>query len=363
MKRIVLIILSWLALLTTAQADQPIVDQERQKTHIVSRMYQATYGVQKQCNQSASLNTAIEQVHHAYPELMRLIESSPYLPQAKAEFNSLWSTSGEQAGIKECQEIENMLRQLLDVSHGGRQAVNDMVQALKGNSPSPSIEAWPPDSSGPKLPFIIHWNVSKNGSSATEEFLVTEYRLYKFNIVFRYADRQRGAEEYKKLKQFTGNGSYIRVTKESAGTAHPVIAPEYSQQELDFLKNGGTFVGGAYFNNRTLKSNERIHESPPNTVMELSSSGAGVTIPIHIKIELVDDAGGTKLFTENIFDTKGITGGGSYGFVRTIANVGLRPDKYRVSVKTTKETAMPEGVETLLNVTWDPRFGMLKDTK
>jgi hypothetical protein len=368
MKRIAWIVLGWLALLATAQADQQTANQERQKTHIVSRMYQATYGAQKQCSshkdELARLDKIIDKFRHTYPELMRLVESSPYLPQAKEELKA-WGMLDRQLSTQDCLETENMLHQWLENPEGEKVA-NDMIQTLKGNGQSQSVAtvaAWPPDSFGPKLPLIIHWNVVKNGSLATEEFIVTEYRSYNFNLVFRYSERQRSVEDFKKLEQFTGNGSYHRVTKESAGTAHPVDVPEFSQQEQDFLKNGGSFVGGTYFNDHPLGSNQRIHEPPPNTVFELTKDGAGVIIPIYIKIELVDDRGGTKILTENVFDTKGITGSGSYGLERTITNVGLHPGKYLISVKTTKETAIPEGVETLLRVTWDPRFGILKDTK
>lgn len=141
MKRIAWTFLGWLLLLSISHAGQPIADQERQKAHIVSRMYQATYGAQKQCinykDEVAKLDKAIEQFRNAYPELMRLVDSSPYLPQAKEEFNATMRSPGDQLPVEECLYIGNMLQQWVD-NPDGQNIANDMIETLIGDVHSPS---------------------------------------------------------------------------------------------------------------------------------------------------------------------------------------------------------------------------------
>ena len=65
-------------------------DTERQKAHVVSRLYQATYGAEDRCKPSklASLEfgKAFNQFSVAYPELIRLLKASPHLTTAKEQY-------------------------------------------------------------------------------------------------------------------------------------------------------------------------------------------------------------------------------------------------------------------------------------
>ncbi|WP_292938431.1 hypothetical protein [Noviherbaspirillum sp.] len=111
---------------------------ERQKMHVVSRMYQATYGASERCRPSkeasVSLDKAIDQIRKTFPELMTLIDNSPYLPQAREQFNAFASSTAARPTndelVQECSGMTNMLQQLVETP-GGQQAANDMIQTLK----------------------------------------------------------------------------------------------------------------------------------------------------------------------------------------------------------------------------------------
>jgi len=117
---------------------QASTNTERQKAHVVNRMYQATYGAQERCrplkDASASLDKAIDQIRRAFPELLSLIENSPYLPQAREHFKTLLNDptmrSSDEALLQECRGIEYMLRQFVEAP-AGQQAANEMIQTLK----------------------------------------------------------------------------------------------------------------------------------------------------------------------------------------------------------------------------------------
>jgi hypothetical protein len=113
-------------------------DMERQKAHIVSRMYQATYGAQERCRSaeeaSEGLDKAIGQLRGTLPELMTLVDASPYLPQAQAQFKAMHgkapAVQDRRSLIEECAAIENLLRQLIETP-GGKKAASDMIDILR----------------------------------------------------------------------------------------------------------------------------------------------------------------------------------------------------------------------------------------
>lgn len=68
---------------------QAAAEVERQKAHVVSRLYQVTYGAEERCRPQRGvigLGKALDQFNSAFPELMRLIDGSPYLPPARDQF-------------------------------------------------------------------------------------------------------------------------------------------------------------------------------------------------------------------------------------------------------------------------------------
>jgi len=220
---------------------------------------------------------------------------------------------------------------------------------------------WPPDSPGPKLPFAIHWNIGFKGATLNEEIEIKEHRYYQFSLAFRYADQRSNKENLKKLFEYVGDGSYHRVTKESAGTDNPVIVPEYTEDEKEFIKRGDSLVGGTFYKNHPMKSNERLHESPPNTVLVLSKAGRGTIIPIYIKIEKIDSPNQLPPIIDQVFKTYGVYGFGQYGRMRQIVQVSLNQGRYRITASSQDDVILPEGVETIFVGTWDSRLKALSN--
>lgn len=232
------------------------------------------------------------------------------------------------------------------------------------------------DDNYPSLPFTVKWDVSPKDSSIKQEFQVEKYRSYQFDIVFGHP--KMSLEKLRELQKFTGDASYHRVTQESADTDYPVDVPEYTPEEREFLRKGGSLVGGTYFKNRQLKDNERLHAPPAGTVLRFTKAGAGVAIPVHIKIEQIDNKGTSTVIIDKKVNTVGVVAHGLINhsallkrsapldplitdkLERRITEMPLRPGKYRISIDTTKETTLPPDITTLLHAGWDPRF-VLKD--
>jgi hypothetical protein len=113
-------------------------DVEPQKAKLVSRIYQATYGAQKRCSTSpegaANLGKSVELFRSKFPELVRLVDSSPYFGPARDNFQKFLddpSTKVSDAALlQECQSVDHILHSLLDAP-GGNEAVAEYIQLLK----------------------------------------------------------------------------------------------------------------------------------------------------------------------------------------------------------------------------------------
>lgn len=108
--------------------DQSRSGIERQKEMIVSRIAQATDVAQQRCSTTAAApNHAriYERFRARYPELISLVEHSPYFAPSRDYFQTLLATDGlprmnEQDLLHECQSLEYMLRALMDAPGGNR---------------------------------------------------------------------------------------------------------------------------------------------------------------------------------------------------------------------------------------------------
>lgn len=209
---------------------------------------------------------------------------------------------------------------------------------------------------GPNMPFAIGWKTAAT-SPISEDFIIKEHRLYTFSIAFRLVTPNPSSDDRKKLRTFAGDGSYYRVTRESAETEQPVHVPEYSEEEEAFLKKGGSLVGGDYFKTHPLKPNEKIHEPPAGTVLVLTPAGKGKIIPIHLHIDEIGEDGDVVAtrFDQSI-KTEGIVSGGQFGMKREIINIRLLPGRYRVTANMIESVFIPDYIETLLIGGWDPRI-------
>lgn len=120
----------------TAAQDAPI---DKQKAKIVSRVYQATYGADALCKrfslqESAQVSSAVIRFKKAYPELMMLVEQSPYFEPAKNRFAGKMERIAESASNDPrkagCQESVILLNQFLDPANG-KEAILDIITQLK----------------------------------------------------------------------------------------------------------------------------------------------------------------------------------------------------------------------------------------
>lgn len=302
MKQIVWVILGWFTLLTTAQADQPATDEARQKAHIVSRLYQATYGAQEQCSShkdvAANLDKTIDQFRRAYPELMRLVESSPYLPQAKEGFKAIWN--GSRMSPQECRETANILRQFLDAPNGQQEA-NRMIQILGGSSQLPPTTQdsrqladdteksgklpEPNDARPRKLPLLVPFEAQKAGSIFTAELRVMEHRSYEFALLLK-AKKGISIEEAKRLIKLAG----------------------------DFGRD---------------KNGKLIRP--------------GISLPLKLRVSAIESSGERVVYDKEIHEEEAL-GAGGMGIEKLIDVIDLRPGRYKVSIQSLKD--IPELAET-----------------
>jgi hypothetical protein len=117
--------------LANAQADSSI---ERQKKHIVSRVYEAIYETEEWgCSPSegsAHVKKMINRARQAFPELFSLVDASPYFPQAREESKAFLNRIPLEMRIHNCKAIEYILEEVFETP-GGQKGVNDMIQTLK----------------------------------------------------------------------------------------------------------------------------------------------------------------------------------------------------------------------------------------
>lgn len=111
-------------------------DVEKDKAKLVYRLYQATYGAQQRCGASdPSDGATLARFRSVYPELVALLDASPYLAQARDRFTTLQDSGAlpqpGEAGLRsECQGLEAILRALIDAP-GSAEAVAGYVDLLK----------------------------------------------------------------------------------------------------------------------------------------------------------------------------------------------------------------------------------------
>lgn len=119
-----------------AAQDAPI---DKQKAKIVSRVYQLTYGADALCKrfssqESAQVSSAVIRFKKAYPELMMLVEQSPYFEPAKSRFAEKLERIAESASNDPrkavCQESLILLNQFIDTANG-KEGILDVITQLK----------------------------------------------------------------------------------------------------------------------------------------------------------------------------------------------------------------------------------------
>jgi len=124
-----------LSALPTGAHAQRVPDVEKDKAKLVYRLYQATYGAQQRCGVSAGHGETLARFRAAYPELVGLLDASPYLAQARDRFTALQDSGAlpqlDDVGLRrECEGLEAILRALIDAP-GSAEAAAGYVDLLK----------------------------------------------------------------------------------------------------------------------------------------------------------------------------------------------------------------------------------------
>lgn len=108
---------------------------EKEKRHIVSRMYQATYGMLQICPEETAdaFKQSIANFEEAYPELAKLLKESPYHHYAVENMSDI--IRREQAGSYEsrmgqCSTMMSMIEALVKTPPG-QQSANEMLEKLR----------------------------------------------------------------------------------------------------------------------------------------------------------------------------------------------------------------------------------------
>lgn len=151
------------------------------------------------------------------------------------------------------------------------------------------------DNSFPTIPFEANWDVSKKDSSITRAFSVSSDRSYDFILAFRIRDSEKDLSKLRPLlTEIAGDGSIWRP---------------------------------------------------------------GITIPIHIKVEMleVNKIGQAATVLDETANARRPYNFGYRDINRRIASARLAPGRYTVAVATTEETSLPAWIETYLSVTYYPK--------
>ncbi len=125
--------------IASARDDEQGDATDKRKAVIVSRIYQLTYGADAMCKlysprESAQVSAAVVRFRNTYPELMQLVEQSPYFDRAKRRFSEMVEIMSESASQNpreaECQASLYTLQQSVDTENG-RQGILDTIAELK----------------------------------------------------------------------------------------------------------------------------------------------------------------------------------------------------------------------------------------
>ncbi|RLJ68367.1 DUF5625 family protein [Sulfurisoma sediminicola] len=156
---------------------------------------------------------------------------------------------------------------------------------------------------------FFKWDIAPKGSRIEVDFIVTEYRVYEFDIGF--------------------------------GNKNDPDAKDQSWRDDD--KNWQFISGGRD------KLNNGMYPHP------------SVVVPVHIKVEkLLNVSAAPALVTEQTIDTESRYAGGNL-VMRRIIHQKLRPGKYRVTAITTRESSLPDSLGTYLRIGFYAKASILND--
>ena len=186
-------------------------------------------------------------------------------------------------------------------------------------------------------PFIIPWDIALGNGAIVGEFNVTQYRYYDFQIAMRQKEGTRREITTKELVEFAGRGTSEWVTKESADSDNPVVAPA-----------------------NIAADSERFQRDIREGKYVVRGQKLGVMIPVHLIVEKAGVEPAYAVLYDRTIETWNIEGGSKDGLLRHIDSVKLRAGKYRFKITTTQAILVPSYIQTSLRVTFRPEMRILE---
>lgn len=208
------------------------------------------------------------------------------------------------------------------------------VVALLSWTPAWVRAAVPPHEQAqlPRPPFSVKWNVGPRGSTASQTFVLTQYRYCHFEIAFRRIDGRREIVTDPELSRVIGDGSTVFVTRETADSDKPTIVQGYTPP------NHGP--GSNHIDDDGVRAR---------------AAHTGVMIPVHLRVELLKDGTPPVVQMDKVVRTWNFAHSSADGLNRFIAFLKLRQGRYRITAVAVQETPLPANLETFLVVTYPPK--------
>jgi hypothetical protein len=174
------------------------------------------------------------------------------------------------------------------------------------------------DKSLPSLPgrVKVERDLSKENSVITQEFLVKQYWSYPMYLTF-----SSFSHDLKEIEKFTGDGTVC---------FHDLMHDKCVSNE-EYWKADPDGNNGAY---------EIKHVHP------------GTMIPVHIKIEKIDNQKNIITVLDKSINTVGMSGAYSGGYLREIGFAKLRRGKYRLTATTLQKNNIdPIIIDSFIEIT------------
>lgn len=168
------------------------------------------------------------------------------------------------------------------------------------------------DSQVPTVPpgRSFRWDISRKGSRIEQEFIVTEYRSYHFEIEFHHNGLPSDWE------RFIGRGGDIFFTKDAV-----------NPRRVNPWEVGGI---------------SRLYELYRQGELIIKYADPGVIVPVLLRVEKIDEVTGNRiLLLEKTFNTEAMSSGGNGVISRNISGVALKAGRYKVTATTQIDVPLP----------------------
>jgi hypothetical protein len=207
-------------------------------------------------------------------------------------------------------------------------------------------------------PCQFAWDDAERGTILTQDFLITQRELYLLRFSFDYVAGDR-SDRVRALNDFVGDGTMQRVSPETADSDDPVPVEMFSPEDQAFMDAGGRIsrkqISAEQGVETLINRDGSIHKEQPYVippfVTRYTKKGAGVTIPLHIRIERLTDGAATIVYDETAQTTGSVTLG-----KRSICAVTLDRGAYRLTTRLLGDSVIPSNIKVNLELSWNPKF-------